>query len=154
MGIEDKTLADLLGEMQHFCVVVDNIDRAIDFFSKMGYKFGEIRIIKRSGTIILRGKPVSYIFKGANAKNIKPALELTEVVEGEATQKEILEKNGPCIHHLCYSTSDLNEVIAKFKKLGIEAVQILKDPSSPTRFAMIDLTKICGYYIEVTEHRR
>jgi len=151
MGQEEKTLAELLGDMEHYSMVVEDIEEAVKYFSAMGYKFGDIEIRARSpdnNPTMLRGKPITYTLKAAVARNTKPALELQEVVEGEPTQKELLDTKGPCVHHLGHLVTDMEVVIARFKELGIDAIQ---QPMERHRWAMMDTVDMCGTYIEIHE---
>lgn len=151
MGKEEKTLAELLGEMEHFCIVVEDIEEAVRYFSKMGFEFGDIKIRARSpdeNPVTLRGKPITYKLKAVVARNTKPALELEEVVEGSPIQKEFIEARGHGVQHVCYYTPDIEVVIAKFKELGIDVIQ---RPLDPHRWAMMDTDRMCGFNIEIHE---
>jgi hypothetical protein len=117
----------------------------------MGYNFEPIHTRARSPTenpVILRGTPISYTLKAAVARNTTPALELTQVIEGDPTQKEFLETKGHSVHHVCYYAPDIEQTIAQFKQLGIDVIQ---RPVKKHTWAMLDTQKMCGYYIEIHE---
>lgn len=148
MGKKDETIAELLGEMQHCCIVVKDVEETVKHFSKMGFEFADIRTdeIMRPDTT-LRGKPCPHRLKQAFSKNTKPAFQITEVFEGSPNQKEFIEAKGPGVHHICYSVDDLDVVVAKFKKLGINVLQA----GSTWRF--MDTSNMCGCIIEIIQRK-
>ena len=149
---KEKTLADvLLREMDHFCIVVKDIEEAVRYFSKMGIEFGDIELRVRSPDVnptTLRGKLITYTLKVVKSKNTKPTLELEDVVEGRPLQKEFIEAKGQGVQHVCYYTEDLEVAIANFKELGIG---VLQRPVAPHTWAMMDTAKMCGFHIEIHE---
>jgi catechol 2,3-dioxygenase-like lactoylglutathione lyase family enzyme len=120
---EDKsTLVQPLTTIHHICIAVNNpLEKAMEYFSKLGWEFGEPYVIERKQGI-LRGKPVAYKVREAMTKNVQPPVELCAVLEGRPTQMEFLEAKGECVHHIAFMVNDLEAEIAKWDKQGLGKV--------------------------------
>ena len=149
MGNKEKTIFELLGEMQHVALSVKDTDEAVNYFSKMGVEFGDISIGARPD-VILRGKPSPHRLKQAMSKNVRPNFQITEIVDGSSSQREFFEAKGLGVHHLCYNVDDLQETVAKFKELGIDVLQ----ESKALGYCFMDTSKICGCVIEIVQRKR
>jgi len=149
MGTKDKTLFELLGEMQHVALSVKDTEEAVKYFSKMGVEFGDITIGERPDAT-LRGKPSPHRLKQAMSKNIKPNFQITQIWDGNSSQREFFETKGLGVHHICYNVDDLQETVAKFKELGIDVLQ----ESKALGYCFMDTSKICGCVIEIVQRRR
>ena len=148
MGTKDKTIFELLGEMQHVAISVKDTEEAVKYFSKMGVKFGDINIGARPDAT-LRGKPSPHRLKQAMSTNIRPNFQITQIVDGTSSQREFYETKGLGVHHLCYNVDNLEETVAKFKELGIDVLQ----ESKALGYRFMDTSKICGFVIEIVQRR-
>ncbi len=49
--------------------------------------------------------------------------ELVMPLEGETIYEEFLDKKGEGLHHIAYTTNDIDSVLEKFRKAGIGVLQ-------------------------------
>lgn len=142
-----------LGEVQHIAIAVRNVEESRKRLSKLGFEFGEIAYGSRSAEqATLRGKPIAYKLRESYTTNMKPKFEVEETIEGKSCQKEFIEEKGEAVQHIAFHVEDLDAEIAKWKKNGVNALQVVKVPQG--RWAMMDTMGICGFHFELIEKRK
>ncbi len=130
-------------------VVVRDVDKAIEYYSK-NFGLGPFKtiVISRKDAVV-RGKPANYKAKLAFADMGQAQLELIEILEGETIQKEFLNSKGEGIHHLGFIVKDLEGEVAKWEKGGFGVLQRSK-PGEPG-FAYMDTERVGGVILELIQ---
>ena len=117
----------LLPECWHIGIVVKDLEKIIDFYTKaFGWGPWE-RFTADFPHATVRDKPASYKGKRVLVQLGGVALEIGEPGEGESVQKEFFNNKGEGLHHLAFYVDDIEEEVAKLEGLGIEILQSAKD---------------------------
>lgn len=100
---------------------------------------------------LYRGKPTPARAKLAFLL-VKPHfnIELIEPDEHPSIWRELLEKNGPCMHHLAFNVQGMQAVVDFLEAKGIPLVQKGEYPGG--RYAYLDGTEKLGALIELLEN--
>ncbi len=98
-------------ELDHVAIAVDDLERAIERYT--GLLGTEPEQITASSDFDVR----AAIFRSGTVK-----IELLEGVGPESTVTRFIEKNGPGLHHLCFSVDDLKGTLADLSRDGIEII--------------------------------
>lgn len=131
-------------ECTHVGVVVKDMDKAIDFYSKVfGWGPWDRWYVKWPGTATLRGKPASYEGPRAWLKLEPVTFEVGET-HGEAVHAEFLESHGGGLHHLAFDVDDIEEAIVQLDKLGIPILQSGKDKDGKYSFIYFSTEEFSG----------
>jgi hypothetical protein len=144
----------MLQDFHHICLLVRDVERAAQNFAK-AFGIGPFAATlyetpTSKGTV--HGKPQGYKLKFANAKVGPITLELVEPVEGNSALTEFLKERGEGLHHLAYRCPPpIDEELAKWKKLGIDALQVDKNISDDPHYgwAYMDTEKLVGCVLEI-----
>jgi catechol 2,3-dioxygenase-like lactoylglutathione lyase family enzyme len=144
----------MLQDFHHICLLVRDVEKAAQNFAK-AFGVGPFAVTHyetptSKGTV--HGKPQGYKLKFANAKVGPITLELVEPVEGNSALTEFLKERGEGLHHLAYRCPPpIDEELAKWKKLGIDALQVDKNISDDPRYgwAYMDTEKLVGCVLEI-----
>jgi len=144
----------MLQDFHHICLLVRDVEKAAQNFAK-AFSIGPFATTPyetptSKGTV--HGKPQGYKLKFANAKIGPITLELVEPVEGNSVLTEFLKERGEGLHHLAYRCPPpIDEELAKWKKLGIDALQVDKNISDDPRYgwAYMDTEKLVGCVLEI-----
>jgi methylmalonyl-CoA/ethylmalonyl-CoA epimerase len=138
-------------KLDHIAVVVKDIEKAVDFYSKaFGLKFEEIAQHQLPPDVITRGKPTPYEMKVTFAQAGPIRLEMVQVVDGECLYTEFLREHGEGIHHLGYEVADLDKEVANAEAQGLEMICHLKMVGIMA-FAHFDPGKTNGVRIELVQ---
>jgi methylmalonyl-CoA/ethylmalonyl-CoA epimerase len=138
-------------KFDHIAVVVKDIEKAVDFYTKaFGLKFEEIAQHALPPDVITRGKSTPYTMKVSFAQMGPIRLELVQVVEGECLYTEFLREHGEGIHHLGFEVADLEKEVANAESQGLENICYLKMVGIMA-FAHFDATKTNGARIELVQ---
>jgi len=114
-------------KLDHMAVVVRDIEKAVEFYSKaFGLDFEEIAQHELPADVITRGKPTPFTMKVSFAQMGPIRLELVQVVEGECLYTEFLKEQGEGVHHLGYEVADLEKEVANAEAQGLEMISHLK----------------------------
>ncbi len=81
-------------------------------------------------------------------------IELIQVLEGETPHTEFLRERGEGLQHLRFSVDNLDEMLAKLAKQGIEPVFQHSYPEVGISFAYLDTDKIGGVMFELIEIKK
>lgn len=138
-----------LNKVSQVAIVVRDIDKAMKFYwEELGV--GPWRIWEYGSPLTremtYRGKPAKHRFVGAETMVGGMGFELVMPLEGETVYKEFLDKKDEGLHHIAYTTNDIDSVLEKFRKAGIGVLQsgkVAKDS-----YYYVDTGSICGTIIE------
>jgi methylmalonyl-CoA/ethylmalonyl-CoA epimerase len=138
-------------KVDHLSIVVKNIEKAVDFYTKaFGLKFEEIAQHALPPDVIYKGKPCPYTMKVTFAHMGAVRLELVQVVEGECIYTDFLKKYGEGVHHIGFEVEDLEKEVANAKSQGLKMICYLKMVGIMA-FAHFDATKTNGFRIELVQ---
>jgi len=144
-------LADF--KLDHIGVVVKDIEKAVDFYTKaFGMKFEEIAQHQLPPDVITRGKPTPFTMKVTFAPMGTLRLELIQIVEGKTLHTEFLKKHGEGIMHLGFEVADLEKEVANAQAQGLEMICYLKMVGIMA-FAYFDSVKTNGVMIELVQEK-
>ena len=133
-------------------VVVKNVDKAIDYYSKtFGLGPWNVVINEHLPYAIQRGKRIHYTTKlGFTTLPGGLQVELIEVTKGSSIHLEALKKKGESIHHIAFRVNDVEKEIAKYQKHGFKRLlSMVNDEGKPTN-AYFDTDKIGGVLFEIS----
>ena len=138
-------------KLDHIAVVVKDVNKAVDFYSKaFGLQFEEIAEHQLPPDVITRGKPTPYTMRVTFAQFGPVRLELVQVVDGEGIYTEFLSEHGEGIHHLGYEVEDLEKEVGNAESQGLEMICYLK-MLGIMAFAHFDAAKTNGVRIELVQ---
>jgi methylmalonyl-CoA/ethylmalonyl-CoA epimerase len=152
---ESKTVPDdmiMLQEIVHICIVVKDVERTAETFSK---KFGigpfRISVVHTPSTrASVYGKPVSYTLKFGNTRVGPIRLELVQTLEGQTIYQDFLKEHGEGLHHIGVTTPlPFDAELQKWKKKGIEPLQVNKMENPEHGWAYMDTAKLVGCILEI-----
>ena len=143
-----------LPPVQQACIVVKDIDRAIEYYTST-FGMGPFRTsdVDMEG-VLLRGKPISTRIKVAFAESGPLQIELIQPVEGKNIYTEFLDSKGEGLHHLAFQVNDLDAMLAKLAKEGIEPTFHKSYPELGIAFAYLDTDRIGGVIFELIEVKK
>ena len=144
----------ILQDFHHICLLVRDVEKAAKNFAD-NFGIGPFVVTPYEAPASkawVHGKPQGYKLKFANAKIGPITLELVQPVEGNSALTEFLKERGEGLHHLAYKCPPpIDEELARWKKLGVEALQldksIHKDPSYG--WAYMDSERLVGCILEI-----
>ena len=138
-------------KLDHIAVIVKDIGKAVDFYSKaFALDFEEVAEHALPPDVITRGKPTPYTMRVTFAQMGPVRLELVQVVEGECIYTEFIKEFGEGIHHLGYEVADLEKEVANAEAQGLEMICHLKMVGIMA-FAHFDAGKTNGLRIELVQ---
>ncbi len=118
-------IADL--KFDHIAVLVNDIERTVDFYSKaFGLKFEDIAEHQLPPDVLYKGKSSPFTMKVTFAQMGPLRLELVQVVEGECLYSDILKQQGEGFLHLGFEAADLEKEVANAEEQGLEMISHLK----------------------------
>lgn len=151
---EDKIM---LNEIVHVCIVVRNVEKTAKALSKK-FGIGPFEIRQKTypkSHATMRGEPVEYTLKFAYSKVGTIVLELVETISGKTSYQEFLEEHGEGIHHIGFPTPlSFDEELEKWKKQGIEAIQISRLDDPEEGWAYMDTHPIAGFIMEILSFKK
>jgi len=115
------TGAVALPALSHISVVVEDIDETMEFLSSI-WGLGPWQVVEISlgKDELMVGEPFRQ--KVAWAKLGAITLELIQQLEGGGPWPEFLKTKGEGLHHIGFSISNWDEMVAKLKKRGAKMV--------------------------------
>ncbi len=135
--------------VDHIGVVVENIDKAIDFYEKnLGMKLLDKEELKD------RGLKVAFMI----GKNGDSAVELLEPINHEDmsnTVAKFLKTRGPGLHHLAIRVEDINKALEDLSAKGLQLVD--KQPRPGARghlVAFVHPKSVMGVLLELVQERK
>lgn len=113
----------LIPECVHVGVVVRDLEKTIDFYSK-AFGWGPWRRFTADfPNAVMRGKPTWYVGDRAFVQLGGIGLEIGETGKGESVHREFLRTRGEGLHHLAFYVDDIEKEVAKLEKMGIQILQ-------------------------------
>lgn len=140
---------DLWSRTYQVGVVVRDIDRAVEFYERLGVgPFEEGPSAHTLERKIYGREAPDVKVKGLIAQMGPIEFELLQPVEGRGVQAEFLEKHGEGVVHLCARTDDLDRDVADLTALGYEVISsgLLDDGG---KFAYFDTREVGGLVLEL-----
>ena len=138
----------------HACVVVNDIEKAIQHFDKLEVGpfpafLGGPGMAFAGKTV--HGKKVDYDMDLRLAKSQLGGIgfEVIQPLMGETVYTEFLKQHGEGLHHLAFGVEDFDAEVADMEKRGFKVVQTGAMPNS--RWAYFDTDKVGGMLIELCE---
>lgn len=104
-----KKLSD--PKIHHICVVVKDMEKAIQYYSKRGVNPFLVRETDKGHCKLKWG----FAWLVGSMR-----LELVQVLDGHCIYNEFLDKHGEGAHHICFEVEDGDAEVAKWKKQGFQ----------------------------------
>ncbi|MFC7517840.1 VOC family protein [Herbaspirillum sp. GCM10030257] len=111
----------IFNELHHICIVVRNIDDAIEYYTSIGIgpwnQFPSLEVFKDNLDV---PDPVSFFkmkYRYANLGNVQ--LQLCEPPEGNTPQRRFLDTKGEGVFHLGFTVPDCDKGEEQAKGLGL-----------------------------------
>ena len=146
----DKVLKGNEAHIHQIGVVVKDLDRTISFFEAIGLGPFIIRNAKHPAATV-KGKKESYEVRIAISQQGPLQFELIEYVEGKTIHKDFLDEKGEGLHHIRFMVSDLDSVIDKFSKIGVDVLQEDRFENGGG-IAYMDTGETGGVVMEITQY--
>ncbi len=140
---------DLWSRTYQVGVVVRDIDRAVEFYERLGVgPFVEGPSAHTLERKIYGQDAPDVKVKGLITQMGPIEFELLQPVEGRGIQAEFLEKHGEGVVHLCAHTDDLDRDVADLTGLGYRVISsgLLDDGG---KFAYFDTREVGGLVLEL-----
>lgn len=123
--------------------VVRDLDRAVDYWEKLGLKKIYRTGVREFPDITYRGKKTPLSMKTAFGNIGGVQIEWIQPVRGKSDYDRFMRKRGDGVHHLAYAVSSpgqLEEQMKYFKSKGVETVQFgsWEGTKGQGRFAYLD----------------
>ena len=148
---EQKEPRVKLPPVQQIGIVVNDVDAAIDYYSStFGWGPFYIQEFDLKG-FIYKDKTGNCRFKLASARVGPIEIELIQVLEGETPHTDFLREKGEGVQHLRFQVDDIEGILAKLAKEGIEPVFHRLDPQGQVSFAYINSDRVGGVMFELIE---
>ena len=144
----------MLRDLHHVSLLVRDVERSAENFAKV-FGIGPFSVTPYNAPATkatVYGKNCGYKLKFGNAKIGSITLELVQAVDGHSALTDYLDKHGEGLHHLAYNCPPpIDNELAKWKKRGIDALQVDKSISDDPRYgwAYMDTEKLVGCVIEI-----
>lgn len=146
-----------LNEIVHVCIVVKNVEITAKNLAEK-YGIGPFEIRQKTypkANASLRGEPVEYTLKFGYSKVGSIILELVETIKGETIYNEFLETHGEGIHHIGFPTPlPFETELKKWKKQGVEALQVSKLDDPEEGWAYMDTQSDVGFIMEILSFKK
>lgn len=151
MDQEQRARSDLWDRAYQVGVVVRDLDRAVEFYERLG--IGPFVDGPSAHTVERRiyGEPsMDAAVKGKIAQMGDIEFELLQPVGGRTVQGDFLEEHGEGIVHICAYTDDLDRDMDELTGLGYEVISYgrLEDGG---QFAYFDTRAVGGLVLELFE---
>lgn len=141
-------------ECWHIGIVVKDVEKIIDFYSKV-FNWGPWkRFTADFPNAIVRGNSSSYKGKRAYVQLGGVGLEISEPGEGKSVQKEFLRIKGEGLHHLAFYVDDIEKEVEKLKELGIKILQAAKNEDGSYAYVYLNTEEIGNIIIELNRRPR
>jgi methylmalonyl-CoA/ethylmalonyl-CoA epimerase len=143
----------LFSTMHHICIVVRDMDKAVDYYHSMGAgPFSlttPIDIVKRK----VHGKEVpvpNWKIKDFFGKMGNVWINLLQPIEGDSIFQEFLDTRGEGIHHFAFLVDDVEKEEAEFVEKGFKVLSSVRLING-CGHSIMDTAETGGIYIEVLQ---
>ncbi len=152
--MEAKLRGTRLPPPDQVCVVVRDVDRAIEYYESV-FGLGPFRVMETATKdMAYKDWTGTVRLKTAFAQMGPIELELIQVVEGETPHSEFLRQKGEGLHHLRFRVDDLEKTLAELARCGIEPVWKHNYVKAGVSFAYLNTDQIGGAMFELIEYRQ
>jgi hypothetical protein len=155
MAVDQGKQKIKVGEISQIAVVVRDLKKALEnYWNTLGigpwniYTFAPPALTEP----MIRGKPVPYSMRLALAEVGPLQYELIEPLEGPSIYKEFLASKGEGLHHFQSTSYEVSDMLAEFKKLGIDV--LMSGKFGGGEFYYMDTEPILGTIYEIVKKRR
>jgi len=142
----------MLSEPTHVCIVVRDVEKAAECYASfLGIGPFTVRMVHTpESRATVHGQPAAYTLKFAYARTASVVIELVETVEGHTIYDEFLAEHGEGLHHVGFKSSALlDDELARWQQLGVEALQVNRRDNPKYGWAYLDTQQRLGFIIEV-----
>ncbi len=151
VNMQKKTIGALLSKFHHVCVIVKDIDEAVEYYEALGigpFQSSNLVHIDRK----LYGKPAPTGVKNiVKATNLGPiGIELIQPVSGESPVKKFLDDRGEGISHIAFIVDDIKEATSIMIEAGFKVISSSNNQGGGG-MAFFDTDKVGGVQIELEE---
>jgi len=101
-------------KLDHIGVAVEDIDKAIEIYQKLGFKTEAVEDVPAFG--------VKVAFLPMESGSV----ELVQPVAEDSAMAKYLERKGQGIHHLCFEVADIRAELKRLEAAGVQLVD--KEP--------------------------
>ncbi len=115
-----------LNKISQIAIVVRDIEKSMKFYwEELGIGPWNIWDYGPNTTreTTYHGKPVKHEFIGAETMIGDLNTELLMPVSGNSIYKDFLDKKGEGLHHIAYTSDNIDADLEKFKKMGVAVLQ-------------------------------
>ena len=132
MSEEQKSKVKL-PPLEHMGVAVKDVDRAVEYYTKLG--FGPFKIVEAEVRgFIYKGKEVPHRLKIARGPGPAPRIDFIQTLDGHNPHVDFLREKGEGIDHLGYNIDleDFDRIMSELAKEGIDVIyQRIDDSQLP-----------------------
>ena len=130
--------------VNHVGIVVRDLDRMIDFCSKIfGWGRWERWDTEWPGGTVLRGRPVHYEGRRAHLQ-LNPIMLQFGETHGESHHTEFLASNSGGLHHISLEVDDLKGAVSRLGEEGIPILQGGLDENGDYKWVYISALEMTG----------
>ena len=133
----------ITGRLYHVAIAVRNIDEVAKLYeTALGLKVTHVEVVGEQGVKAAMLEP-----EGGGT-----AIELLEPLSDNSPISKFLEKRGEGIHHICFLVDNIESVLERLKKEGVQLIDQSPRPGAyETRVAFIHPKAFKGVLIEIAE---
>lgn len=115
------------GTFSHACVVVDDIEKAVDSYQKLlGCERPRIKMTgaPEDARVQYRGEPTNARAIQAFVQMDSLRIELLQPDGNPSTWRDFLDRNGNSFHHIAYDVPDMDAALELFASYGAPLLQM------------------------------
>jgi catechol 2,3-dioxygenase-like lactoylglutathione lyase family enzyme len=142
---KDKSL---FSNLHHITVVVEDIQKAIEFYESLGV--GPFKIHPNYENINFEERPGFYKMVKI-AQMGQTELQLVQPNQQESLQKEFYQRKGQGVQHLGFVVDDIESAEARLKKLGLKVIESKRRPDGGGH-AFFDTEALAGVALLVRQN--
>ncbi len=140
-----------LNEIIQYAMVVEDVDKVIDFYSKIGFVNRGINRDNKGPWRRYRGEEEDLRMHMGWSRFGSVSLEILQHTKGRSIYKDYLEKDGEGFHHIGLRVKDMDEAVKLFKKRGVEVSQdgAWGKTGVEGKFAYLETDPVGGLTLEI-----
>ncbi|MBW1612613.1 MAG: VOC family protein [Deltaproteobacteria bacterium] len=138
-------------ELQHITVVVEDMERAVKFYSSVGiepFVPPDKHVFPKK---TLWGKPINFKLLIRETQIGSVVLQLVEHIEGEDVYKEFVDQRGEGVQHLGFKVDDIDKEEDKAVKMGLQVTQRGRREDG-TGYTYFDTESLGGVVFEIRQN--
>jgi len=148
---KDNEKQILIPECWHVGIVVKDLDKTVDFYSR-AFGWGpwkRVHVDNRKAE--MRGKSTWYAGDRAFVKLGGVSLEIGETNQGESVHTEMMRNKGEGLHHLAFYVDDLEKEIDKLAKMGIPILMTAYTDDRKHAYVYLNTEEVGNIIIELNQ---